>query len=291
MAAQDPTTNFLWDQPDVGSDTGAWGGILNAVIGRWLDDGAGGIAIPGSSAVTTLDTSLSDDFDSAPVEPEAGSELALYLGDHDSLKDAAADTATGSGVPPGIDQTVWLLSKALDVAEWRVLDITNRVTTLEASNPALLAGRLSPSSAQSVPRSSGGTPVVWGTVDLSVGSVAQDTNQLTVPADGQGLWQLYATISMKYQAKQDDGRFIRVIIVKGSTILSDCRHPYTTNGAHTSNSGNVTVEASVITAVTEAEVGEVFQVWVEHGDIGTAEVVVNEVGSFFFATRITKELP
>jgi hypothetical protein len=275
----------------VGADTGAWGGILNAVIGQFLDDGFGGTAIPGASTVAHLDPDLSSDFSAVPNEPDPGSELALYLGSYDSLKAAAADTTEGSGVPPGIDQTVWLLSKSLDLAEWLVLDIANRVTTLEAADPDLMAGRLSQSSPQTIPRSSGGTPMVWGTSDLNLGGVANDTNQLTVPVGGAGLWQLYASISMKHQAKQDDGRFIRVIIARGNQILSDCRHPYTTNGAHATLSGNVTVEASVIDTVLVAEEGETFQVWVEHGDVGTSSPVVDTVGSFFFATRITKELP
>jgi hypothetical protein len=290
MAAQDPTTNFGWDQPDVGSDTGAWGGILNAVIGRWLDDGVGGNAVPGADTVSTLDTTLSGDFSAVPVEPEPGSELALYLNGNDNLKDAAADTGS-SGPPPGIDQTVHLLQMSLDVAEWIIADIDNRITTLEAANPALLAGRLSQSSAQSIPRSSGGTPLVWGTADLNVGTVADDPSKLVVPVDGAGLWQVYASISMDYHTRQDNARFVRVILVKGTTIIADCRTPAATNGAHSTDSGQITVEASAITTVTQAEEGEVFQVWVEHGDDGSSELVTDNVGSFFWATRVSKELP
>lgn len=33
MAVQDPTTNFDWALPDVGGDTGAWGGLLRTIIG------------------------------------------------------------------------------------------------------------------------------------------------------------------------------------------------------------------------------------------------------------------
>jgi hypothetical protein len=38
MATQDPTTNYSWALPDVGGDTGAWGTMLNAIIG---DDATG----------------------------------------------------------------------------------------------------------------------------------------------------------------------------------------------------------------------------------------------------------
>lgn len=38
MATQDPTTNYAWDLPDVGGDTGVWGTALNTIIG---DDATG----------------------------------------------------------------------------------------------------------------------------------------------------------------------------------------------------------------------------------------------------------
>lgn len=38
MATQDPTTNYSWNLPDVGGDSGAWGAALNAILG---DDSTG----------------------------------------------------------------------------------------------------------------------------------------------------------------------------------------------------------------------------------------------------------
>lgn len=38
MATQDPTVNYNWNLPAVGGDTGAWGGMLNTIIG---DDATG----------------------------------------------------------------------------------------------------------------------------------------------------------------------------------------------------------------------------------------------------------
>ncbi len=295
MAAQDPTTNFNWDQPDVGADTGAWGGILNAVIGRWLDDGEGGLAVPGATTVADLDTSLSNDFSSAPVEPAAGSELALYLGNYDSLKDAAANTdSSSSGVPPGIDQTAHLLQKSLDLAEWLVLDIANRVTTLEASDPPQLAGRLSMSASQSISKNSGAQVVNWGTADVNIGNVADDASKLVVPVDGSGLWQIHAQIEMDHYSKNDDGKFVTIYIAKDNEIIAISRVPATSNGADSSLSGNITVEASVIDVVTVAEEGAEFTVLAEWGDInsgGGGDPIVNGTGSFFWATRITKEQP
>jgi hypothetical protein len=37
MATQDPTANYGWDLPDVGGDSGAWGAILNSLIGDDAD--------------------------------------------------------------------------------------------------------------------------------------------------------------------------------------------------------------------------------------------------------------
>ena len=44
MATQDPTTNYGWDLPTVGGDTGAWGTKLNSIIG---DDATGIDAVIG----------------------------------------------------------------------------------------------------------------------------------------------------------------------------------------------------------------------------------------------------
>jgi hypothetical protein len=38
MATQDPTTNYSWNLPDDGGDSGTWGTLLNAIIG---DDSTG----------------------------------------------------------------------------------------------------------------------------------------------------------------------------------------------------------------------------------------------------------
>lgn len=38
MPTQDPTTNYGWNLPNVGGDVGAWGGLLNSILG---DDATG----------------------------------------------------------------------------------------------------------------------------------------------------------------------------------------------------------------------------------------------------------
>lgn len=49
MATQDPTTNYSWNLPDVGGDSGTWGTLLNAILG---DDVTGVDAV--LSAVSTV---------------------------------------------------------------------------------------------------------------------------------------------------------------------------------------------------------------------------------------------
>lgn len=54
MAVQDPTTNFAWALPDVGGDSGAWGTLLNTIIG----DDVTGIDKVVNDVKTTADAAL-----------------------------------------------------------------------------------------------------------------------------------------------------------------------------------------------------------------------------------------
>lgn len=65
MAVNDPTANFGWNIPNVGADIGAWGSILNIVLGE-----DGGSGVPGIDAV------LGDVQDLAEAAlPAAGGEI------------------------------------------------------------------------------------------------------------------------------------------------------------------------------------------------------------------------
>lgn len=80
MATQDPTVNYAWNLPLVGGDVGAWGAMLNAILG---DDATGVDAIvKGVSNVANA------------ALPKAGGTMTGNLLATDNLYDIGASGAT-----------------------------------------------------------------------------------------------------------------------------------------------------------------------------------------------------
>lgn len=79
MAVSDPTSNYGWLLPDVGGDIGAWGGILNAVIGADADEAVKGIDEVIHDLQLALDAAEADIVDIAArvTTLEAGIPAAL----------------------------------------------------------------------------------------------------------------------------------------------------------------------------------------------------------------------
>ena len=66
MAVQDPTVNNSWNLPDVGGDTGSWGGLLRTIIG---DDSTGidavmeAISVVANAALSRAGGSMTGEID------------------------------------------------------------------------------------------------------------------------------------------------------------------------------------------------------------------------------------
>ncbi len=253
MAVTDPSANYKWDVPLVGGDIGSWGGLLNLIFANELD-------------LLELEKHIGTGTMLAPENP--------------------------ASPPPGIDQVVFQLQEELTAAEDQLAEIETRLIPLEEGPPTLYAARLSISSAVNIPKSID-TKIAWNTADFDQGGLTDaDIQGFTIPSDGEGLWQFRASVKMPHHgdsSRGDDGRFITIKIVKdGSVVVGTSRLPYTNDGAHSSDSGDKSLECSVTTVVTETGV---YSAWVQHGDSGKASFLRADEGTFFEAIRITKEVP
>lgn len=88
MAINDPTTNFGWDVPDVGGDSGAWGTKLNELIaGDGADGHDEGIDEVLGNVKTTADAAL----------PKSGGDMSGKIDMHSAAWDLVDKGSSISG--------------------------------------------------------------------------------------------------------------------------------------------------------------------------------------------------
>jgi len=256
VAVQDPTNTYKWELPDVGGDIGAWGGLLNTIFSNELD------------AV----------------------ELAAHIGTGTIIA-----PQNGISPPPGIDQIVNLLQIELDGSEADEVAYAARVTTLEGAPPTLLTSRVNQSAGQSIPGAQT-TPITWDTIVHDQGGLTTpDISKITVPADGQGLWQLRASVKLPvygFGSGSDDGVYIELSLVKnGLDLIGFSRQPLFENGVHSTNSLDITREVS---ATDVAAVGDTYEVRIKQGiesERSKGARLAADDGTFFEGIRVTREVP
>ena len=257
MAIQDPTNTYKWLLPDVGGDIGSWGGILNTIFSNELD----------------------------------AFELTEHIGD-------GTISAPGSDAhvpPPGIDQVVFLLQQELDVSEADLLLIADRVTVLEGAPPVLLTARATQAAGQSISGASN-VGLKWDTVAFDQGGLfTPDANAITIPTDGLGLWQFRASVKMQLYAAgsgSDDGRLLELSIQKNGITIGFSRLALLENGVHSSNSGDFSMEVSVIDVAADADVYTVtMKQAIESQRSKGIRLAAADGGTFFEGIRITREIP
>lgn len=220
--------------------------------------------------------------------PEISGDVGAWGGILNSIWGEDGD----GGATKGIDQVVHEIQVRVDAAEVAIGDIGDRVTVLEAGDSTPLIAQISRATGQSIGKGSN-AKIIYNVVDFDSGGLTTPQQCcLTVPADGAGLWQFRAVIQAPASVGSgDDGRFWRVQIVRGSEVIAESRVPYMNDGVHTSNSGDISVEAAAIVVAGDLEVYEVFvQQGYSAGGAGSA-LVEASVGTYFEGLRLTKEVP
>ena len=230
--------------------------------------------------------------------PDVGGDIGSWGGllndimarelEGDDLTDWQA-LKTSVSPPAGIDQVIHLLQVDLTAAEVAMGAVATRVTTLENAPPALLTAALGLTSPFNVSAGSG-QPIGWQSVKHDAGGLTDaDSQKVTVPVNGLGLWQLRAAVKMESHSGgsgNDDARYIELAIVKNGLVLGMGLIPNTTNGSHSSLSQDVSCEASVIDVAAD---GDVYEVWITTGQKNGQ--LTADLGTYFEAIRISKEVP
>jgi hypothetical protein len=255
MAVSNPTNTYKWLLPIVGGDIGAWGGILNTIFSNELGD----------------------------------IELEDHIGTGSMI-----DPESPAVPPPGIDQVVHLLQVELDESEAELLLIADRVTTIEGAPPVLLTARTSQAGGQSIPGANT-VPLVWDTIAFDQGGLfTPNASRITIPSDGLGLWQFRASVKMQLYAVgrgDDDGRLLELSIVKSGVTIGFSRLALLENGVHSSESGDFSMEVSVIDIAADMDTYEVRIKQAIESKRSLGVRLTPDAGTFFEAIRITREVP
>lgn len=200
------------------------------------------------------------------------------------------DGATGA--TKGIDQVIWEIQGALDLIEAAIALLDAAVEVLEEEVAPSFYARSVLGSVANVPHNSFFT-LVFDTSDFDEGGV-KDGGDMTVPTGGAGAWQIRAVIAAPAWGGSggdgDNARSWQLTILRNSAVIAEARSIYANDG-YDSNSGDVSVMATVIAEVTDAQIaaGVTFSVRVrQYCPDSTITVGIQAVNyqTYFEATRV-----
>lgn len=194
-----------------------------------------------------------------------------------------------TGATKGIDQVIWEIQQALDLIETAISLLDAAVTVLETEVAPSFYARSVLGSVANVPHNTN-YALAFDTEDFDEGGVISG-NAMVVPTGGAGAWQIRAVIAASaWSGQSDDARSWQVQILRNNAVIAEARSIYANDG-YDSNSGDVSVMATVIAEVTDAQIaaGVSFTVQVRQycpDSPITDDIQAADYQTYFEATRI-----